>query len=985
MIPENSKNSTPAATFQDAMLAAGIEYNGQIIGDGTLHRVKVNGDSDPNGWYVLHLDGIAAGSFGCWKRGIRETWCAKSDTELTPEERAERDRRWKQQQAERKAEDRRRADAAAAKAQEILSAAQPATDDHPYLQRKGVKAYPGVMVGSWPQRKIDNCLLLPLRRIDGSLSTVEAIFPSEIKIRGGERDKDFLTGGAKTAAFFAVGNMAASDTILICEGYATGATLHKATGYAVAVAFDAGNLRSVAEAVKAAYPYPKQIVICGDSDRHTDGNPGRKAALAASKKAKVRVCLPAFADDDEGSDFNDLAALHGMDRVFFEVESALTGPWRPGKEATSEQQEPATARAAPPRANKGDKLPPQNVMAHMLATEVFQSRLRVDPITSRWLEYQPDAGTFKPRPAGSVERAVYLAISDLYVAFPASYVSSVTKLLAYEATTEIEPAHGKIPFQNGVLDLKTRELLPHSPDFGFTAAMPYPWDPHAPAPQVVIDWLLEAVGGHADQVQLLRAFLHAVVVGRPDLQRYLELVGPGGSGKGTFMRLAAALVGICSVHSTQLSQLENNRFETAALFGKRLVLVTDAEKWRGDVSVLKSITGQDPIRYEQKHVQAGESFTFNGMVILAGNQHLESTDYSSGIQRRRITVDFSHVVQPGQRRDLEAEFAPHLAGVMQWVLDMPEHEVTAYLRSTSVHVGSLKQTRIDTLMQTNPIAGWCMDAVEFGPGFTAQVGTRKEIRITSGDGGGKAESWTEYDRQGEWLYPNYCRWCDERGKRPIACNAFAAQLIDVAKNMLGQDVAKMPRSAGGVRMSGLRVKRAYDGFDPEPNSAAPVSYSVEPVSNYVEPVSYQPIESVELFKLYPNYKDKHSDATANTEEKTQDHASHGVDVENRANVGGKSDKSAEVRQVQHYQGLDTTLIQHTSTLVRHQCSTTAPATPTPPKRPENPPVCLPAPNYPFRYLTKCDRPTPIMREGGYGDPLGCSHCGAMWATEEVGP
>ena len=297
-----------------------------------------------------------------------------------------------------------------------------------------------------------------------------------------------------------------------------------------------------------------RVILLPDNDE-----PGRAHMRHIAKQLQGKVDevrwleLPGLPEKGDVSDWLDAGGtVEELERL--------------ANEATHEQPEPVAATAVPPRANKGDKLPPQNVMAHMLATEVFQSRLRMDPVTSRWLEYQPDAGTFKPRPAGSVERAVYLAISDLYGAFPASYVSGVTKLLAYEATTEIEPAHGKIPFQNGVLDLNTRELLPHSPDFGFTAAMPYPWDPHAPAPQVVIDWLLEAVGGHADQVQLLRAFLHAVVVGRPDLQRYLELVGPGGSGKGTFMRLADALVGIQSVHSTQLSQLENNRFETAALF-----------------------------------------------------------------------------------------------------------------------------------------------------------------------------------------------------------------------------------------------------------------------------------------------------------------------------------------------------------------------------------------------------------------------------------
>lgn len=50
------------------------------------------------------------------------------------------------------------------------------------------------------------------------------------------------------------------------------------------------------------------------------------------------------------------------------------------------------------------------------------------------------------------------------------------------------------------------------------------------------------------------------------------------------------------------------------------------------------------------------------------------------------------------------------------------------------------------------------------------------------------------------------------------------------------------------------------------------------------------------------------------------------------------------------------------------------------KRPDKSPVCRPSANYPFRYVTKCDKPTPIMPESGYGDPVGCSHCGARWGT-----
>ncbi|HPE73250.1 MAG TPA: hypothetical protein PK018_13970, partial [Candidatus Competibacter sp.] len=110
-------------SFRSAMLAAGLDYAGKIIADGTLHRIKINGDKATNSWYVLHGDGLPAGTFGDYKRGIKETWCAKSAENLTEEERAER---------------RRQHDAASVEAQKVLDAAKPASGDHPYLQRKHV-------------------------------------------------------------------------------------------------------------------------------------------------------------------------------------------------------------------------------------------------------------------------------------------------------------------------------------------------------------------------------------------------------------------------------------------------------------------------------------------------------------------------------------------------------------------------------------------------------------------------------------------------------------------------------------------------------------------------------------------------------------------------------------------------------------------------------------------------------------------------------
>ncbi len=318
----------PAESFRAALLAAGLDYSGPIIADGRLHRFKAAGDRDRNSWYVLHLDGIPAGEFGCWKRGFSETWRAGGTEPPTAAERIEIERRRQQQQVERDQSQRRKRKTAAERAQAILAAAEPATD-HPYLQRKNVCAYPGLRVGHWPQRKMDNCLLVPLRLIDGTLATVQAIFPEK---GTGNRDKDFLQGGEKRGAHFTIGDPATAATIVIAEGYATAATIFDATGFCSTMAVDTGNLLPVALALRSAYP-GKRIIIAADNDRHTPGNPGLSKARAAAQAIGAALAWPEFAEGEPGSDFNDLAGLHGLEAV---------------RDAIAQTEEPAPAESEPP-------------------------------------------------------------------------------------------------------------------------------------------------------------------------------------------------------------------------------------------------------------------------------------------------------------------------------------------------------------------------------------------------------------------------------------------------------------------------------------------------------------------------------------------------------------------------------------------------------------------------------------------------------------
>ena len=189
--------------FKAAMEAAGLLTKDPISPDGKLHRFRVEGDKagSENGWYVLY--DLPGGAFGCWKRGVSETWCAKSDRELTQAQREQNRRRMIEAQKAREAEETERRWAAKDKALLLWKAAQPAPDSHPYLVKKGVKCH-GL-------RLHKGLLVIPMRDSAGNLHSLQFI--------DGDGNKRFLSGGRKKGCYFMIGNPA--ERFCIAEGYAT--------------------------------------------------------------------------------------------------------------------------------------------------------------------------------------------------------------------------------------------------------------------------------------------------------------------------------------------------------------------------------------------------------------------------------------------------------------------------------------------------------------------------------------------------------------------------------------------------------------------------------------------------------------------------------------------------------------------------------------------------------------------------------------------
>lgn len=254
----------------------------EIIADGSLHRFPSDGKpGDDAGWYVLHSEPIPAGAYGCWRRGLTSSW--RADMEMTAAQQAEFADKVLAMRAAYKAEREAVHREARIKAGKIWRATNPAVK-HQYLKKKGILAHGARLHGA--------SLAIP-QRIGTDLHSLQFISPHGEKI--------FLTGGRTSGCYFSIRG---EGPLCIVEGFATGASVSEATGYSVAVAFSAGNLRHVAREIMSRVG--GEIIICADNDA-----PGRMEAREAALAIGAAIVMP----PEEGMDFNDLAIAKGLGAV----------------------------------------------------------------------------------------------------------------------------------------------------------------------------------------------------------------------------------------------------------------------------------------------------------------------------------------------------------------------------------------------------------------------------------------------------------------------------------------------------------------------------------------------------------------------------------------------------------------------------------------------------------------------------------------------
>ncbi len=231
------------------------------------------------------------------------------------------------------------------------------------------------------------------------------------------------------------------------------------------------------------------------------------------------------------------------------------------------------------------------------------------------------------------------------------------------------PAHDLIPCQNGLLDLRERRLLDHTPHLFATHCFPFNYDPDAMAPRWQ-QFLDEAFGEDHTTRNTLQEFVGYIVGGETALQKIGLLVGPKRTGKSTVVRVLTQLIGPQWVCSPSLSNLAQ-QFGLAALIGKKLCVLADMRVNRRNsaaVEQLLCVSGEDRVTIPRKY-REDLDVHISARFLAVSNELPSFQDASGALASRFIVMEMNNSVYGGEDPYLTEALLKELPGVLTWALN----------------------------------------------------------------------------------------------------------------------------------------------------------------------------------------------------------------------------------------------------------------------------------------------------------------------------
>lgn len=266
---------------------------------------------------------------------------------------------------------------------------------------------------------------------------------------------------------------------------------------------------------------------------------------------------------------------------------------------------------------------------------------------------------WNPLPDKALQREMAQIYIDAEVAYSQNAVKSAVETMKLSLPVMGVTARNLVGFSNGVFDTRTGQFRQHSKTDWLLIASELPFSPPAKGETLASHapnfwkWLRRSVANNDRKTDRVLAALFMVLANRYDWQLFLEVTGPGGSGKSVMAEICTMLAGKANTVSASMKALEDAR-DRALVVGYSLIIMPDMTRYAGDGAGIKAITGGDKVSIDPKH-KAPYSTRIQAVVLAVNNNAMTFSDRSGGISRRRVIFNFSEVVPENERDSMLAE------------------------------------------------------------------------------------------------------------------------------------------------------------------------------------------------------------------------------------------------------------------------------------------------------------------------------------------
>lgn len=258
-----------------------------------------------------------------------------------------------------------------------------------------------------------------------------------------------------------------------------------------------------------------------------------------------------------------------------------------------------------------------------------------------------------------LQREMAQIFIEAEVAYSQNAIKSAVDTMKLGLPVMGNTARNLIGFSNGVFDTRLGQFRPHDKSDWLIVASELPFSEPAEGETLATHapnfwkWLRRSVADNNRKSDRVLSALFMVLANRYDWQLFLEVTGPGGSGKSVMAEICTMLAGKANTVSASMAALENPR-ERALVVGFSLIIMPDMTRYAGDGAGIKAITGGDKVAIDPKH-KAPYSTRIPAVVLAVNNNAMTFSDRSGGISRRRVIFNFSEVVPENERDSMLAE------------------------------------------------------------------------------------------------------------------------------------------------------------------------------------------------------------------------------------------------------------------------------------------------------------------------------------------